>query len=156
MPETLATIACSCAAAQFKATQPPLMRALCHCMICQRFNQAEFADVAVYRAKDVQVLDDGTVAYTAHKNPPLVQRGTCLKCNRPAVEKVSIPLVPRLTIVPVANIADSAELPDPALHIFYDMRVRDAVDDVPRHSGYMRSQLAFSAALLRGMLTRQR
>ncbi|GGX44116.1 hypothetical protein GCM10007385_10080 [Tateyamaria omphalii] len=131
------------------------MRAICHCTICQRFNQSDFADVTVFYRKDVEVKDDKNVTYTAHKKPAIVMRGQCSVCTLPAIEQVSMPLMPKLTIVPTRNLTDHSALPDAGLHIFYDKRVRDMYDDVPNYSGYMQSQIAFGAALIRGMVHRR-
>jgi hypothetical protein len=36
-----------------------------------------------------------------------------------------------------------AELPSPEAHGFYDMRVADAEDPLPKYEGYFRNQIAF-------------
>lgn len=152
MPDHTCQIACACGAARFEATHPPLFRAICHCGICQRFNKAEYADITIHLKTNINVKDDTTVAYAAHKNPPLVLRGTCAKCKSPAIEKLRIPFMPGLVIVPSRLMDASRALPAPKLHIFYEDRVRDADDNLPKHSGYLRSQTAFSMALVRALL----
>ncbi len=135
--------ACACGATRFEATGEPLFRILCHCTICQRFNDAPFADVLVYRAQDVALPQTCSVNFDTYKPPPNVQRGKCASCGKPAVEVFSAPVLPKLVMIPRSVMQSNANLVQPMAHIFYDKRVSDAEDDLPRHEGYVRSQLAF-------------
>lgn len=143
---------CSCGNAAFNVMGPPLFRILCHCTICQRFNDAPFADVVVYDAASVAKPAPGTVTFDTYKPPPNVQRGKCTRCGKPAVELFEAPLLPKLTIVPSSVHNADAEQPEPIAHIFYDKRVADAHDSLPKHSGFLASQLAFGRYLLSAKL----
>lgn len=145
---------CTCGQVEFKTGGRPLFRAICHCSICQRFNKADYGDILIYRASHVDQNGCSGIAYSSLKQPPLLARGTCTGCGLPALEKLNIPLFPRLMLIPVARIVEQAELPRPDFHIFYNHRVRDAADDLPKSSGYLPSQMRFARHLLRG-LTRQ-
>ncbi len=134
---------CFCGAASFQTVGAPLFRIFCHCTICQKFNQAPFADVLVYRAEDVALPQAGAVSFDTCKPPPNVQRGKCATCGQPAIEVFAAPFLPKLTMVPRSMLRSDAELPSPVAHIFYDKRVSDAEDKQPKHQGYIRSQLAF-------------
>ena len=46
-------------------------------------------------------------------------------------------------MVPADMFADSVQLPEPKAHMFYEKRVNDADDDLPKHHGFMSSQWAF-------------
>ena len=135
--------ACSCGATSFEATGTPLFRILCHCTICQRFNDAPFADVIVYRAQDVALPEPGAVNFETYKPPPNVQRGKCASCGQPAVEVFAAPVLPKLVMVPRSMLRPDAKAPKPVAHIFYDKRISDAADELPKHEGFVRSQLAF-------------
>lgn len=141
--------ACPCGNATLKIHSPPRFRMLCHCTICQRFNQAPFADVLVYRAGDVDLPEPGVVEFSTWKPPPNVQRGTCTKCGAAAVETFHAPLLPKLTMVPRAMLAADADLPEPVAHFFYETRVAEADDALPRHEGFLPSQWAFLKHYLR-------
>lgn len=145
--------ACSCGKAAFDLLGPPLFRILCHCTICQRFNDAPFADVVVYDAANVAEVPEGTVSFNTYKPPPNVQRGKCVECGDPAVEKFASPLFPKLTIVPTAMHRNKAEVPDPVAHIFYDKRVADADDTLEKRSGFLASQLSFGKNLVSAKLS---
>lgn len=142
---------CQCGHARFTITGRPLLRGYCHCLICQAFNQAAFADITVFYARDVALEDEGSVAFRAHKQPPLLQRGCCTQCGKPAIERLNMPLMPALVIIPSANLADPALVPPAALHIFYNRRQADVDDGLPKYSGYLSSQLHFGIAAVRAM-----
>jgi len=147
---------CSCGSIAVEPTNTPLFRAYCHCSLCQAYNKSSYADVVVFTAKDVPPVEESGINFKAYKNPPLVQRGTCSQCAQPVFEKVSIPLMPKLTIIPSSMITDKSQLPDPAMHIFYDMRVEDVHDGIKKHSGFIASQMAFCGKLIKRLITRSR
>ncbi|MEQ8662166.1 MAG: GFA family protein, partial [Gammaproteobacteria bacterium] len=129
-------------------TGAALFRLLCHCSICRAFNAADYADIVVYAARDVQLPAAGVVAFTTWRPPPNVQRGKCARCQQPALELFRAPALPHLAMVPVAMHGATAPLPRACAHLFYESRVRDVDDTLPRHRGYVASQLAFMRYLL--------
>lgn len=141
---------CPCGATKFEIRAAPRLRMLCHCTLCQRFNKAPFADILVYRARDVEMPPSGTVEFTTLKPPPNVRRGKCASCGAPAIETFHAPLLPKLTMVPRTMHRADAELPEPAAHFFYETRIEDAEDALPKHKGFVPSQLAFFKYYLRG------
>ena len=146
---------CPCGSVTFETTASPIFRAYCHCSICREYNGADYADVTVFRAEDIRALDEDGVGFKVYKQPPLVRRGSCLRCGKPAVEKARIPPLPKLVIVPTGNLDDATWRPAPAMHIFYGSRVVDVDDGVRKHDGFASSQLAFGAALIKGLLARR-
>lgn len=144
--------ACRCGKARFSIVGKPLLRAYCHCLICQAFNESDFADITVFYRKDVSLEDENSVAFRVHQQPPLLKRGQCKHCGKPVIEKLSIPLMPGMTIVPSYNVEEPAFLPEPKLHIFYHRRKADALDILPKHSGFLNSQSRFSLAVGMAML----
>jgi hypothetical protein len=138
---------CACGHVHFDIRARPRFRARCHCTICQRFNQAPFGDIVVFRAGDVDLPPAGTVEYAAYRPPPNVQRGVCSSCAQPVLERFESPLFPKLRFVPAALI-DPAELPKVSFDVFYERRVADIDDGLPKYTGYLRSQLAFMKQVL--------
>lgn len=155
MDVTSQSCRCGCGAVQFRVRRP-LFRLYCHCTLCQRFNQAPFADVTVFRAKDVDPPARETVSLQTLRPPPNVPRGRCARCEQPAIEYFSAPLLPKLVMVPKGVFAADAPLPAPALHLFYDMRSAEVDDPLPKYRGYLRSQLAFARRLIAGFARGQR
>lgn len=143
--------ACACGATKFGTTADPLFRIICHCSICRRFNDTAYADVVVYRAAHVKRPAPDAVDFRAYRPPPNVQRGKCVRCSQPAIEVFKSFLLPDLIMIPRRMFATREKLPPPRAHIFYESRIDDLADDLPRHEGYWRSQLAFSRYLLASM-----
>ena len=73
-----------------------------------------------------------------------------MRCEAAALERVRLPVMPHLTLVPSANVADGSRLPVPEAHIFYASRVAVVNDGLPKHDGFMASQIAFGRALVGG------
>lgn len=144
---------CGCGHTHFQVHGEPLIRALCHCTICQQFNHAAYADIVLYRGRDVDMPATGQVNFSTWRPPPAVQRGRCARCDSPAIEFLSMPLMPKMVIVPVACLPESAALPQPSLHMFYHRRTADIDDTLPKYSGYWKSQLGFGRHLIKHMLS---
>jgi len=142
---------CECGSSKFTIQGKPLVRMFCHCTICQEFNNAAYSDVTIFLSKDVHLQDKEKINFNKYKSPPAVQRGKCATCNKPAIELLELPLFPALTIIPSENIPSGPRLPKPAAHIFYHRRVENVSDSLPKHSGFIKSQLAFIAKLVPGL-----
>ena len=134
---------CSCGATSFQTIGEPLFRFYCHCTICQRFNDAPFADIVVFRAEDVVLPPPEAVIFDTYRPPPNVQRGKCAACGQPAVTVFNSRFLPRLVTVPRPMFGSDAELPSPMGHGFYETRVSDARDSLPKYEGYFRNLFVF-------------
>lgn len=143
---------CSCQQVSFTLTGPVLFRALCHCSICQRFNAAPYGDVLAIRAHDVAVKGAEHIAYRSHRQPPLLSRGRCARCDGVAIERLNLPLMPKIYLIPAQTFEAAAVLPKASFHIFYDKRQQDHADTLPKSSGYLPSELRFTRALLTSLL----
>lgn len=151
MPES--SCQCECGHVRYSVSGPALLRGFCHCTICQEFNQAPFADISLFKASNVDFPASETVQYKAYKKlPPAVQRGKCAACQGVAIERLKLPLMPEIVVVPSANVMEASILPEPALHIFYHRRVADVQDSLPKYEGFMTSQWAFSHRLLKALM----
>lgn len=153
--------ACPCGQARFALHATPFARFYCHCLICQRLYGQPFVDVSVTFARDVHAPPAQRMRVARYRPPPALNRATCIDCGKPLFGV--LPLLPfgagvghTFAFVPTANIAERAPLPAPAMHIFYDRRTRDCEDALPVHAGYLRSQLAVFALILRGLSAARR
>lgn len=142
---------CSCGSAGFNVQGKPLLRAYCHCTICQAFNQAPYADITLFKPRDVIKPKEGMLELKSYKSPAVLQRGKCVSCGGAVIEYLQAPMV-QLVIVPTKNIHDKSYVPAPSLHIFYHSRVLDIQDSLPKYSGYIKSQLAFGHALFSSLI----
>lgn len=148
MTTTLLSGACQCGLVTYAIDADPLFRAHCHCLTCQAFNQADYADIVVVRSKHVSLESREKIKFRFHQRPPVINRGRCQTCDGATLEELNLPLFPKITIVPAQTLHSMNKLPPARFHMFYHRRIDDAKDDLPKHSSYVRSQLAFSSALL--------
>lgn len=144
-------VQCSCGEVKYTVIGKPLFRAFCHCTICQKFNQAAYSDITLFRAKDVIMPRADSVEFSAYKKPPAAQRGTCVACGKPAIETLQLPML-ELVLIPSGNIQVESLVPEPQLHIFCDTAVAAIDDNIPKYSGFLKSQLAFSYQLIKSLV----
>jgi len=143
---------CSCGSVDIQVMKPAIVRMFCHCTLCQEYNNAPFADVSMFHARDVADFDDNKIQYKYYKKPELIPRGSCKQCNDPVLEKVRLKMMPNLIVVPSNNFDDMSWLPQPSMHMFYDKRVADVDDNLKKCNGMVSSQLVFGFKLIRGLI----
>lgn len=143
-----ATGGCHCQKTQYSVSGTPMFRAFCHCTTCRAYNQSDFADIIVMRSPDVSLRGQDKIAFRYHQSPPLLERGKCQECGSAIIEKMRIPMLPKMTIIPAQTLFDYENLPPSVFHMFYHRRVSEVADELPKHAGYLRSQIAFSANVL--------
>jgi len=61
--------ACECGHVKYEISGHPLFRVYCHCTICQKFNDAPFGDVVVYKSAHVSDPEVQSVEYMTLKPP---------------------------------------------------------------------------------------
>ena len=128
-------------------------RFFCHCTICQKAYGKPFADVTFFRGDSLALPDDQPIQFHRHRPPPAMRRGTCAKCGNPVVSLLgAAPLT--LAFVPSQNFPRPAELPTPDRHIFYDRRVADIADSVPKLAGYWASEASVTRLILASLFGR--
>lgn len=145
---------CECGSVSYAVPEKPLFRMFCHCTICQKFNDAAFGDIFVYRASDIERPEESLVDFDTYRPPPNVRRGKCAACLKPAIELLNTPLLPSLILVPGNMHQGLNRLPAAKGHVFYQSRMADFDDSLPKHSGYLNSQLVFGKTLLMALLGR--
>lgn len=146
--------ACTCGAGHVEFSGSPVLRFKCHCTICQSVYGKPFADIVALRSNQVARPVSPVLRFRRHRLPPAVSRGTCPSCNKLVVG--FLPLAPffGLAFVPAENFLKSVNLPEAELHSFYDRRVADVDDELPKISGYWRSQWAVSRRFLGALMRR--
>ncbi len=148
---TGAVATCGCGAVRV-TTHGYLARMFCHCTICQRVNDAPFGDPVFSFRWQVELHDSAQVQWKRHTwNPINVNRGSCRTCGKLMIEYVA--LTP-FAVVVGSSWEDQGQLPPARGHIFYDTRVEDIDDGLPKAHGYIASQLAVTRWALAGMFGR--
>ena len=141
---------CQCGSCSFDVHVKPKVRFLCHCTVCQSFTGRPFSDVTVVRGKDVTLINEDRMSFAKYRPPPNINRGVCLDCHKPIIEYAGFgPL--KVMFIPAGNFEDQAVLPEPQMHIFYHRRLADYRDELPKHGGYISSQLAVGRLIMRGL-----
>jgi hypothetical protein len=117
----------------------PIGRFLCHCAICQSVYRRPFADTTVFWGKAVTLPETHDIEFRRLRPPPALRRGLCPHCANPVVAFMTAAGL-SVGFVPSRNFEDPSELPEPAGHIFYDRRIADVADSLPKISGYWPSE----------------
>lgn len=143
---------CSCQASRISITAKPFARFRCHCSICQKVYKKPFADFVVVNAKHVELNDIEHLEFAKYRLPPALKRGICRGCHSPLLGLLRLAPFVQLAFVPTERFDDSSELPELEGHIFYHRRVQDADDHLPKISGYWKSELAVTKAVLKGLV----
>ena len=148
--------ACLGGESRFTVAGEPIGRFFCHCTICQMLYRKPFADVTYLWAGSVTLPDNQPIEFRRYRPPPALRRGICARCGNPVVGFLR--LAPGLTIafVPSQNFPRPAELPAPDRHIFYDRRVADIADTVPKLEGYWASEAHVTRTVFGGLFRRRR
>ncbi len=139
---------CGCGNTEVLVNGPPVMRFICHCSICQKVYQKPYADIVAFKASQIIKPIDKGVIFTKHRSPPAVNRGVCPECDCPVIAYLSLLPYMGFAFIPASNFSDEASLPLPHLHSFYDKRVENVEDNLPKFEGYWSSQWAVSRQLL--------
>lgn len=141
---------CRCGASRVTVSGDPIGRFFCHCTICQAFYGRPYADVTSFPARAIALTEDSPITFKRLRPPPALDRGACPTCHGPVVGFIAFGPLKMFAFVPSENFERSSELPEPSLHIFYDRRVADATDGLPKVAGYWASETSISRMLLAG------
>lgn len=140
---------CSCGQSQFELEGKALFRVICHCNICQKYNQNRYADNTVFKVKNNHLTNPENHTFEYHRRPQIVARGRCSQCNMPTIEKFTALPNSNIVIIPNANLSDEHLRRRPAAHICYASRQCDVDDEVKKYDSDLMSQLAFSWILFK-------
>lgn len=145
---------CSCGKAGIVVEGPLLGRITCHCSICQSANRAAFADSTILMARHVPLDRVEHVRFETRKRFPAAQRGFCRFCGCFVMARMTVFPFFSLAFVPAARYPADVELPEPELHIYYESRIADVADELPKYNGKWPSQFAVLRMLLRARVGR--
>lgn len=138
---------CGCGKAVVVVAGPFMGRVRCHCTICQKANRAAYADSTILLAKHVPLDRVENVRFETMKEPPALQRGFCRSCGCFLVGYGRYWRFLSLAFVPAVLYPCEVQLPEPAMHVFYDSRIADVADELPKY-GQWPSNLAVLRAIL--------
>lgn len=142
---------CSCYSNTYMINHTPIARFICHCTICQDYTGQDYNDVTVLLKSDLSDLNINKTHFRRWKLPPNINRGLCKYCHKPSIEMA---VAGNLVLVPTDNYPNVDALPKPSMHLFYNRRVKDIDDNLPKYEGYMQSQAMVVNALTQGLYKR--
>lgn len=132
---------CHCGRVRYEVRADPVDAKLCHCRDCQRLHGAPMQWAAIFRKRDVrfaagvELLQFYNSALGRHERlPPCKVR--CSACGTPIADEgrnmwLAFPTLFELGTPP--TVPDTFR---PSCHIFYDLRVVDVDDGLPKWSGH--------------------
>jgi hypothetical protein len=143
---------CGCGASKFAIDGVPIARFKCHCTICQSLSKQPFADVVMLWAGAITLPHEQPFTFRKYRPPPALRRATCNTCGAPVVGFLRLAPFVQLAFVQCANFPNQHALPSPSAHIFYQSRVQDVADELPKISGYWASEIAVTKLVLSSTL----
>ena len=134
--------ACECGLCRIELSRIPTQRMFCHCTICQEVYGQSFADVTMTDANSVRLPNEHSISFKRYKKSPALDRGSCLECKRPILGYYQLFPGVRLAFVPSYALGETAGDLQPSMHIYYQSRVEDFEDSLPKFHGALRSTIA--------------
>tara|TARA_B100000700_G_scaffold158836_1_gene176040 strand:- start:85 stop:552 length:468 start_codon:yes stop_codon:yes gene_type:complete len=116
---------CYCGTVEVVVTGPPTASGFCHCHSCRKWHSAPINAFSIWPKDKVEITGDLIVS----NKDPVSERMTCSKCGGCLANGK-----PTLNMVAVYSqtLADSGFKYVPDFHIFYDERVIDIADGLPK------------------------
>lgn len=142
------TAICGCGKAAVTVTTMPSARFRCHCTICQKVYASSFSDVLVFRRSQLKPVDRDQIKWTRTKSVSPLRRGLCIHCNEPVLAH----FYGILAFMPARALPEKS-LPKVSMDIYYDTRVSDVLDEVPKSSGLISAYAGLTIPFLKVLLT---
>ena len=143
---------CACGAVKV-SVHGALARFYCHCTICQRLNTAPFGDPVFLWRHQLKIENADSLEWARYRWTPVnLNRGRCRECGTLIVEHLA---ATPLSVVVGRTWKDQERLPPARGHVFYESRIADADDDLPKREGYFSSELAVTNWILAAMISRK-
>ncbi|MCG6940289.1 MAG: GFA family protein [Thiohalocapsa sp.] len=133
MPETY-KVHCTCAAVELTITGAPIVHAHCHCMDCRELLNLPYCPVAAWSASQV-VVSRGAKSLVEYQHPKLgMRRAFCPRCGEVLYNTNAMGwrVVSQLLLAKCNRGVLPAELA-PDKHFFYEQRVVDVHDHLPKY-----------------------
>ena len=139
---------CGCGKAEVTVKAMPSNRFRCHCTICQNVYASGFSDVIVFRRGQVKPADRDQIKWTRTKSVTPLRRGLCVHCNEPILAH----FYGILAFMPARTLPEMS-LPKVSKDIYYDTRISDVLDDVPKSSGLIAAYAGLTIPFLKVLLS---
>ncbi len=138
---------CHCGTFSFETSKAPVARFVCHCRFCQDYTGEAFSDVSVLMAPHIEMKGTGELSHKKYRPPPHLNRARCVRCGKPAMETMGAGPT-QMVFLPSKSFVEKDLLPPVRLHVFYNRRLADAGDDLPKYNYYWPSQFAIMKTIM--------
>ncbi len=142
---------CGCGKAGASVYAMPSARFRCHCTICQRVYASNFSDVLVFRRGQAKLADAHQIKWTRTKTVTPLVRALCIHCNEPVLAH----FYGIISFMPARALPDTP-LPAVDMDIYYDTRVSDIQDDIPKSSGLIGAYAGLTVPFLKALVAKNR
>lgn len=126
----------------------PSSRFRCHCTICQNVYASGFSDVLVFRRGQLKPVDTDQIKWIRTKSVTPLPRGLCIHCNEPILAH----FYGILAFLPARSLPEMS-LPKVSKDIYYDTRIGDVLDNVPKSSGLIAAYAGLTIPFLKVLLS---
>lgn len=142
---------CGCGTAGVTLSAVPSARFRCHCTICQKVYASTFSDVLVFRRGQVKPSDKAQIEWIRTKKVTPLVRALCVHCNEPVLAH----FYGIFTFMPARALPEMFQ-PEVNNDIYYDTRISDILDEVPKSSGLIAAYAGLTIPFLKVLLTPDR
>jgi hypothetical protein len=120
---------CQCGAIRYRATGEPILKAVCHCVMCRRASAAPATAWAMYQESQVTFLEDPPASYASSAE---ARRGFCARCGTQLCFTATF--LPGLIDLTIGSF-DAPETLPPTLHYWDSKRLPwlHVADGLPRY-----------------------
>ncbi|WP_022669069.1 GFA family protein [Desulfospira joergensenii] len=133
--------ACFCGTVRYEVSNDPLDAKICHCLACQKLHGAPMQWAAIFHKRHVRLTAGlkHLIFFNSEQNRPeriLPCKVRCGRCGTPIADEGRRMW---LAFPELFNFGHRTKVPDsfkPTCHIFYDMRILEIMDDLPKWSGH--------------------
>lgn len=132
---------CHCEAVQYEVRADPVDSKICHCRVCQVLHGAPVQWAAIFHKRDVRLTSG--VEHLHFYNSTLDRRErvlpckvSCVLCGTPIADEGRNMWLAFPTLFDFGMPRRVPEAFQPSCHIFYEMRVMDVQDGLPKWSGH--------------------
>ena len=145
---------CQCGEVEILVKKPPITRLNCHCPVCQEVYGKAFSDMTLAWNSSFVLEDVSKIQFKKQRSFPIaVQCGTCKSCKQPVAGLSTLLSLFKISLIPSYMYPHQAELPESAGHIFYQSRVCDVQDTLPKYQTFVSSQLAVARFVISALST---
>ena len=132
---------CHCGAVRYEVDADPLDAKICHCLACQKLHGAPMQWAAIFHKRHVRITHG--IGHLKFFNGELLRYERILPC-KVSCGRCGTPIADEgrrmwLAFPSLFDFGDASRVPEsfrPTCHIFYNLRVVDMNDDLPKWSGH--------------------